>query len=765
MLDFDNNEVFESFEDEFRKKKRKVRNGGQFPSWVALVLLLTAGAAFFFYKNQTQTLPQPDVTPSVMISETAEGTLEMAIAADATAENADPLLETASPEAAGSSGTAESKLPGTESPVIDTIQPIAGLSSTAPGSADNVPEEPIAVSDVPLVSTAEQSAAEPLNQPHQEDTIPVEPTLISTTELPAEPAKASVVETPNVTQNLNFFQRIVYSINPNWVVLPTAAPETPSATQAIETLAIDPLASETTALPGTLPADETQASEPTTAALESESVSPASAEPLSETTAPVQSEAVTALVPEQSGTKVSVATVVMPQISSSDEQIPSLTLNPIEAIQTLEPEAAFEKTVIASEIGATIIAPQILNQPTKAGQPSLIPSADATLTEVIPTVTASPTLPPEPTQALNFFQRAYYFVFPGNDPRNTETPVPTDTAPTAAATEIAAEPVEPAELAEPFTPTPESEKSLNIFQRFVTYIFPKNEPTATVVPAEPTITAQPEAVPTSDPVQISDPQLPAEPSENQPIDPIEAPLLPEIEPSGIAESAQEQLEPTTIPTAAPTLEPTSQPNIFQRFVTFIFPRSEPTVTPMPTVIVPSATAIVLPEATQTAPIGVTLPTASEVFQPVIDANEPTLIPSLTAFVPQRDDSPVQAGESPVPTTALDSGAKNPAASEPTVSDLDDEPLKFEDETVTPESTANAISLNPRLTQFVNTQTPGETGIDETEGPNAGTAVPIYQPTQLPDTGFADQWNIPMMILVVMVLLAMILGVRFLRTKR
>jgi hypothetical protein len=50
-------------------------------------------------------------------------------------------------------------------------------------------------------------------------------------------------------------------------------------------------------------------------------------------------------------------------------------------------------------------------------------------------------------------------------------------------------------------------------------------------------------------------------------------------------------------------------------------------------------------------------------------------------------------------------------------------------------------------------------------PLKNTDSPVYQPTRLPDTGFADQWNIPMMILVVMVLLALILTVRLLRNKR
>ncbi|HQP46934.1 MAG TPA: LPXTG cell wall anchor domain-containing protein, partial [Flexilinea sp.] len=94
------------------------------------------------------------------------------------------------------------------------------------------------------------------------------------------------------------------------------------------------------------------------------------------------------------------------------------------------------------------------------------------------------------------------------------------------------------------------------------------------------------------------------------------------------------------------------------------------------------------------------------------------------------------------------------------------PIQPETGTVIPvqNDSENRIDLNPRLIMFGSTPTAEATEILVVIGKNVGTEVAVTQSTALPKTGVADKWNIPMMILVVMVLLALILSVRLLRNK-
>ncbi|HOG60759.1 MAG TPA: hypothetical protein PKX76_05535, partial [Flexilinea sp.] len=227
--------------------------------------------------------------------------------------------------------------------------------------------------------------------------------------------------------------------------------------------------------------------------------------------------------------------------------------------------------------------------------------------------------------------------------------------------------------------------------------------------------------------------------------------------------------PTNLPTVTSTatigeVQPAQKPNIFQRFITFIIPgRDEPA---------PTITSVPAVPPTATAP-----------------AIEPSSLPapslSPTVFIPQRDNS---SEETQVPTKQVSSDTE-PETSEkiPTTdsslqhtndstnylnktenvpSGEPETPIQPETGTVIPvqNDSENRIDLNPRLIMFGSTPTAEATEILVVIGKNVGTEVAVTQSTALPKTGVADKWNIPMMILVVMVLLALILGVRLLRNK-
>ncbi|GAP39368.1 hypothetical protein [Flexilinea flocculi] len=120
----------------------------------------------------------------------------------------------------------------------------------------------------------------------------------------------------------------------------------------------------------------------------------------------------------------------------------------------------------------------------------------------------------------------------------------------------------------------------------------------------------------------------------------------------------------------------------------------------------------------------------------------------------------------------------------TYSDLDDEPLKFEDVDYSNEPTRTPISENtseplpteitPAVTKIdlvriitlpVTKLTPvRQTTVTISSRDSGATKVPVIRETILPETGFADRLNLPMVIFVIMVLLVLILSVRVMRTK-
>ena len=66
MMDFDNEEVFESFEDEFQKKRRRRRSGSVIPPWMFIILILAVAASVFLIRRlSAPEKPVPEFTPSV----------------------------------------------------------------------------------------------------------------------------------------------------------------------------------------------------------------------------------------------------------------------------------------------------------------------------------------------------------------------------------------------------------------------------------------------------------------------------------------------------------------------------------------------------------------------------------------------------------------------------------------------------------------------------------------------------------------------------
>lgn len=637
MLDFDDKEFYEGFENEFNKGKRKRRNNGQFPAWVAIVLILVAGVSFFFYKNQNQ--PKTDLAGT-------ETVLSSTVTFEATEND-----------------QAQATRPA------ETIADTLGSGTTPPDSTAVLPSE---------------ISSDLSSQPEQEIKTS-ESKLMETGQ--SEDAK-QITQTAVPTQGLNFFQRIG-NLFKSEDSEPSA--ETPESAQ-LSTRENNSISTENPfAIPETIRPQ-----------VESSVV-------LSEETATAAHLGISTAETLPTGSTPESSTMVSPVVLTTETR-------PVDATNTSGSEKLPEK------VGATIIAPVIVSHATKSATLSLqtVPSEESI-----------------PTESDSFI-----------------TPDSTGQA----AIEITEEISTPTPLPEIPTATPTSQP--NLFQRFVTFIFPNSEePTATVIPT---------SIPPAD-TQIA---LESGPTLEQLAENTgSAELIPTALPDATEQTPNQPEEESPVPTNLVmdiTPEPTAQPNIFQRFFTFIFPQNDPTATvaPTATVIIPTSTA--------------SLPPVSLIVASTQEESKAVRV-TATVFIPQKDVSFTETAEPNISTesnqTSVDNVIvkKDPATSEPTVSDLDDEPLKFEEETPEPNiavtegtivpTKVGALDLNPRLTMFADTPTSVTTEIIGIVGQDGVTKVPVYHPTELPDTGFADQWNIPMMILVIMILLAMILGVRLLRNKQ
>jgi hypothetical protein len=297
----------------------------------------------------------------------------------------------------------------------------------------------------------------------------------------------------------------------------------------------------------------------------------------------------------------------------------------------------------------------------------------------------------------------------------------------------------PTESVNPFEPTPESEteqkeENLNLFQRFVDF-FKKltNRESSTSTPTTEAINETvPSATLTTGTGFITDTP---ETSELRPgTDATEImPILPQI-------TAENPAGPTSIPVSGKSIDPTSI-------------LSDGISNPGNTTISAAGT----PADPTSIPVSGKSIDPTSVLPNVISKPINTAVPELIAQI--QAATPVQ---------------KNP---EPTISDLDDEPLKFEDidysQEPTPTSqqvpeikpTSDEIELSRIITLPVKILTPVKSQTISAEpGDSESTIVPVYRETELPETGFGDQLNLPMLILAVMVLLVIILSVRLLRSK-
>ncbi|MHC1773127.1 MAG: hypothetical protein AB9907_15625 [Flexilinea sp.] len=297
----------------------------------------------------------------------------------------------------------------------------------------------------------------------------------------------------------------------------------------------------------------------------------------------------------------------------------------------------------------------------------------------------------------------------------------------------------PTESVNPFEPTPENvtdqeKENLNLFQRFVDF-FKKltNRESSTSTPTTEALNETvPSATLTTGTGFITDTP---ETSELRPgTDATEImSILPQI-------TAENPAGPTSIPVSGKSIDPTSI-------------LSDGISNPVNTTISAAGT----PADPTSIPVSGKSIDPTSVLPNVISKPINTAVPELIAQI--QAATPVQ---------------KNP---EPTISDLDDEPLKFEDidysQEPTPTSqqvpeikpTSDEIELSRIITLPVKILTPVKSQTISAEpGDSESTIVPVYRETELPETGFGDQLNLPMLILAVMVLLVIILSVRLLRSK-
>lgn len=695
MLDFDDKELLEGFEEEFKKKKRNKRSGNRFPSWIIVAIILIAAIFFFLYKRPDTGKIPTSGTPAIEFTQVLQfssPTQQMNSSAGLSTEEEKTRETDSSAQVNGVSNKA------TSTPDMGSKKIAAGTVTGSPNPdlvqnttpvVHNTTSGQLLISEtaIPVVSATVLLDSEPIQDATsiKQD---MEISQITTETIESQKINPTAVnESEKATYNLNFFQKILFFLNPNWVSIPSLTPtvaiplkiteENPFLNEAVsETL----VASEHPEVLGSESLEITKAGDSEiglTDTLIAETAIPKEAN-TQEFTQSMTATPEKAIKESMKGTNISVA------IGNFDAGTPESTNTPKPLILSTDSSQSTEKiakTLISTHeaadsaqivitpdsvdhLGGTIVVPVISsNDQLETISPIVSPSS---LSPTMISIEPSPTLPSEASET------------------SVSTPSP--------------------------VPTVEPTQQPNVFQRFFYFIFPSAKNTETV------------QTPTNSPTVTS----------TAPIDEV---------------------------------QPAQKPNIFQRFITFIIPgRDEPT---------PAITSLPTIPPTGTAPA----------IKPTSISVSPSLSP--TVFIPQRDSS---SEETQIPTEQISSDTepetseKNPTA-EPSLQPTNDatdylnkaenapsaEPgiaNQPETGTVIPvqDSSENRIELNPRLIMFGSTPTAEATEILVVVGKNVGTEVAITQSTALPKTGVADKWNIPMMILVVMVLLALILGVRLLRNK-
>lgn len=695
MLDFDDKELLEGFEEEFKKKKRNKRSGNRFPSWIIVAIILIAAIFFFLYKRPDTGKIPTSGTPAIEFTQVLQfssPTQQMNSSAGLSTEEGKMPETDSSAQVNGVSNKATSTPDmGSKKIAADTVtgSPNPNLVQNTTPVVHNTTSRQLPISEtaIPVVSAMALLDSEPIQDATsiKQD---VEISQITTETIEPQKINPTAVNEPEkATYNLNFFQKILFFLNPNWVSIPSLTPtvaiplkiteENPFLNEAVsETL----VASEHPEVPSSESLEITKAGDSEigfTDTLIAETAVPKEAN-TQEFTQSMTAAPEKAIKESMKGTNISVA------IGNVNAGTPESTNTPKPLILSTDSSQSTEKiakTLIstheAADSAQIVITPDSVDHLGGTIVVPVISSNDQleTISPIVSPSSLSPTMISiEPSSTLSSEALA----------TSVSTPSP--------------------------VPTVEPTQQPNVFQRFFYFIFPSAKNTETV------------QTPTNSPTVTS----------TAPIDEV---------------------------------QPAQKPNIFQRFITFIIPgRDEPTpaITSLPT-IPPTVTA--------------------SVIKPTSISVSPSLSP--TAFIPQRDSS---SEETQIPTEQISSDTepetseKNPTA-EPSLQPTNDttdylnkaenapsaEPgiaNQPETGTIIPVqgSSENRIELNPRLIMFGNTPTAEATEILVVVGKNVGTEVAITQSTALPKTGVADKWNIPMMILVVMVLLALILGVRLLRNK-
>ncbi len=683
MLDFDDKELLEGFEEEFKKKKRNKRSENRFPSWIIVTIILVA--AIFFFLNK-----RPD-TVKVQISETprTEFTEVQQFSVSTQQISSSTILSTEEGKTTKIVSTAQLKgVPDhvTSTPYERSEKITAGTDAVLTGSSliqtsgtvvpNTTASVQLAIADtaIPVVSATVMMDSKPTKNAASEkdESLKITPTTAEDSE--------------KTTYNLNFFQRILFSLNPNWVSVPSL---TPTVTVLPNITEENPFLNETES--GNLVSSK----HPEVENLERPEISETIYSEISLTITPIAETA----VQKTANTQV---------FSQSITTLSEKKIN--ESVKDTNKSVAIENLVEGT--------PQLTHSP----DPLMSSSISAQLGEKV-----SDTLFPTREQAssdqmVSTSGSVEYLsgtivvpIISLNDQSGTENPIVSPSAshstiiPVAPSSEVVSESASTNVSTPSPVPTVEPTQQPNVFQRFYYFIFPGAQNTETV------------QTPTNSPTVTS----------TAPIDEV---------------------------------QPTQKPNIFQRFITFIIPgRDEPT---------PTVTSVPTIPHTATAP-------AIE----STSLSTPSLSP--TAFIPQRDSS---LEETQVPTERMFSNAELETSEEISTAELllqltngstdylnknENTPSPEKVKSIQPESNTvipiqndseNRIELNPRLIMFGNTPTAEATEILVVVGKNVGTEVVVTQSTALPKTGVADKWNIPMMILVVMVLLALILGIRLLRNK-
>ena len=699
MLDFDDKELLEGFEEEFKKKKRNKRSGNRFPSWIIIAIILVAGVFFFLYKKPDTVKVQTNKTPTVELTEGQQSPIQTRQISSSTVLSAEEgkTIETASTAQVKGSSDKLTPTPSTSMPSEESEKLTVGTGIAVTGSAlvqstetvvHNTVSDQLKITDtvIPIVS----APAIRDSQLTENATGVIKETERS--EITAEKTESlkitstTGVESEKASYNLNFFQKILFFLNPNWVSVPSI---TPTVAVPLKITEENPFLNESTSETlGTSKHPEVRGSESPEITKASDSETGLTGTPIAETAVPMEvntrefSQSMTVLPEKErkesvTGTNISVSIENFVEgtpelIRTSAQLMPSsISAQPTaKNADTLVPtyiQAGSDRTVATASsvgyLGGTIVVPVISSNDQSAIENTIVspsaPSSTMVLVEPssevvskstsIAVSTPSPVPTVEPTQQPNVFQRFFYFIFPSA--KNTETVQTPTNSPTVTSTATIGE-VQPAQKP-------------NIFQRFITFIIPgRDEPT-------PTITSVATVPPT---------------------------------------------------VTAPAIEPTSL--------------SIPSLSP---------TAFIPQRDNSSEEIQVPTKQISSDTEPETSEKIPTAEPSLQ----QTNDL----------TNDLNK-AENAPSTEP------ETPIQPETGTAIPiqDNSENRIDLNPRLIMFGSTPTAEATEILVVIGKNVGTEVSVTQSTALPKTGVADKWNIPMMILVVMVLLALILGVRLLRNK-